>query len=253
MTLVLSAALAGCGDGATGGATAAAASASRAGSSEDRLLQEYLEVFAVGDAAQLRSAWVPLTAPRSLARLYSEHHATFRQALEDTGNAPAREDTVEVTADGVQICTPSMGDACRSYTEPVAVDGRLSSFTVNGLPLAGAVAQPGARAGAEGLEVELVSAYETSRGALFVCVRATNASAGPVSVNVGTAAYAVPGMPEQAAGTAPGPLDPLAAGASAVSCPVFQTATLGGVLRLEPTGAAGTSMALELPVAAAAG
>ena len=226
------------------------AAASASGASD--LLERYLEVFAVGDAARLRSEWVPSTAPGSLARLYSEHHTTFRQALEESGVAPPREDTLETTDEGVDICT---GDSlCRTYTDPVEQDGLLTSFTVNGEPLAGHVVQPGARASAGEVTVELVSGYETSRRALFLCVRAANGSAGPVSVNAASATYPGPdGQPSMAA-EAPGSLDPLAPGAAAVVCPVFQVGQPGGRLRLEVTsGTPPTATPVELPVAAAPG
>jgi hypothetical protein len=193
-----------------------------------------------------------MTAPGSLAHLYSQHHTTFRQALEDSGTARPREDTVDATDGGVRICTSQV--LCRTYTDPVQQDGLLTSFTVDGMPLAGHVVQPGARTGAEGVTVELVSGYETSRRALFVCVQATNASAVPVSVNGVIATYPGPdGQPAMAA-EAPGPLDPVAPGASAVVCPVFQAGQPGGRLRLELTrGTEGTPMPMELPVAAAKG
>lgn len=222
-----------------------------AGGPATQALQRYLEVFAVGDAARLRSDLVPLTAPGSLARLYSDHQTAFRQALEESGAAPPREDTVEASGDGVQICTGEV--MCRTYTDPVLQDGLLTDFTVNDEPLAGHVVQPGARASAGGLTVELVSGYETSRRALFVCVRAANAGAAPVSLNASTATYPGPdGAPAMAA-QAPGTLDPIPAGGSAVVCPVFRVGQPGGRLRLEVSGTAAPPTTLEIAVDAAPG
>lgn len=230
----------------------ATASTSSSSAEPSDLLKRYLEVFATADADQLRSDWVPMTAPGSLARLYSEHHTTFRQALEESGAAPLREDTVETTDVGVQICT---GEAfCRTYTDAAAQDGLLTNFTVNDEALEGHVVQPGARGSVNGLTVELVSGYETSRRALFLCARATNGGEAPVSINAVTATYPGPdGQPSMAA-EAPGTLDPISPGGNALVCPVFQVGQPGGRLRLEITsGTAATPTPLELPVVAASG
>ena len=154
------------------------------------MLERYLEVFAVADAGRLRSEWISMTALGSLARLYSEHQTTLRQAMEDGGAAPPREDTVEATGEGVQICTGA--SLCLTYTRPVSEDGLLTDFTVNDEPLAGHVVQPGAQAAAAGVTVRVVSGHETSRRALFLCVEADNASGAPVWLEAATAAYPGP-------------------------------------------------------------
>jgi hypothetical protein len=103
------------------------------------------------------------------------------------------------------------------------------------------------------VSVELVSGYETPVGGLFLCVRATNASPGPASLNAGVATYRSPDGAESTAGFAPGPLDPLAAGDSALVCPVFENGRVGGTLELGLTDGAHSAIPVELPVNAAPG
>lgn len=251
MLLVVPVLLAGCGaEPGTGRDAGEAPPTSPAEPSA--LLERYLEVFAVADAERLRSEWIPMTAPGSLARLYSEHHTTLRQAMEDGGTAPPREDTVETTGEGVQICT---GEAfCRTYTEPAARDGLLTAFTVNDEPLAGHVVQPGAQSAAGGVTVRLVSGIETSRRALFLCLEATNAGGAPAWLEAASATYPGADGSAQPAAEAHGPAGPIAPGASAVACPVFQVGQPGGRLQVGVTsGPTGTTAPLELPVAAAPG
>jgi hypothetical protein len=125
------------------------------------LTVEYFEALAAGA--------VPLGLPGSDAAVYAEHQAASRDLL---GLTTAR--SVVAGDQGFEICDPS--NACTSYGT-VAIDpttGQVTSFTIDGVPVAGRVVSAGLMADRDGVIARVRSAYLSNGGDVFVVVEIDN-------------------------------------------------------------------------------
>lgn len=109
--------------------------------------------------------------PGSDASIFAHHQAAARRLL---GLATPR--TTEAALDGFVVCEADGG--CSTYsgvvTEPAS--GRLTSFSVDGLPLTGRIAGSGPAADRDGIVVRVTSAYVSVGGDLFVVLDVANTS-----------------------------------------------------------------------------
>jgi hypothetical protein len=130
---------------------------------------ELVPDLAVEYFESLASGAVPLGLPGSDAAVYAEHQVAARDLL---GLTTAR--SVVAGAQGFEICDPS--NACTSYGT-VAIDpttGQVTSFSIDGVPLAGRVVSGGLVADRDGVVARVRSAYLSNDGAVFVVVEIDN-------------------------------------------------------------------------------
>jgi len=117
----------------------------------------------------LASGAVPLGLPGSDAAVYAEHQSAARELL---GLTAAR--SVVTGGQGLEICDPS--NACTSY-DTVVIDpttGQVTSFSIDGVPVAGRVVSGGLVADRDGVVARVRSAYLSNDGAVFVVVEIDN-------------------------------------------------------------------------------
>jgi hypothetical protein len=121
------------------------------------------------DALAQRAASPSGAAPVSDAALFAQHQASVQGLLAES--ASTRSATSVPT--GIDVCDPAGG--CVSYSDITTdADGLVTTFSVDGQPLAGRVVGAGVPDEHDGVSVRVISAYQTTEGDLLVVLEVTS-------------------------------------------------------------------------------
>jgi hypothetical protein len=108
-------------------------------------------------------------APAEDAELFALHQASVRELLAE----PASTLTAASVPTGIDLC--DVDGACVSYADIATdADGLVTTFSVDGQPLAGRVVGAGAPIEHDGVSIRVASAYQTTNGDLLVVVEVTS-------------------------------------------------------------------------------
>lgn len=202
--------------------------------SADAAAKQYMEAFASDDATKM-ATMVELAEPGSAAHTYALHQKALAEAFRASGT-PSQPQSLTVEGGSIILCAMGEQADCGTYSDFKALpNGRLESFTVNGLDIGSRLLPSGERAPVSigGVEVELVSAYRTAQSdKLIITATATNASEGQVTLASYDADY-VTAAGQQAKATAHVGLTDIQAGASTPFAVVVDAVDAGGVLSIE--------------------
>lgn len=205
------------------------------------LTESYFELLAMGAAGGLGDASAAL--PGSAAAIYAEHQVASRDLL---GLVVPR--TLAPAGQGFEVC--DLSDACSTYGA-VVVDpatGQVTSFSIDGVALAGRIVGGGLVADSDGVVARVKSAYRTVDGDLTVLLEIDNTS--DVTVEMfGFAAVLEPGVGSESVETTgawgTGTIEP---GVTADLLLRFADADIGGQLRLSGLRSDGLDISLDVRV-----
>ena len=224
--------LAGCGSSTKVAESKSADTVKKVEQVSDNDLDSYFDSYASGDPDKMAAAQ-SLASPGSLAEAYLIHQGALANSYLDGGSG-STEDKSTKTAEGYRLCDPNSNekDSCTAYTDFKSVDGKLSSFTVNGLDLTNRLAiGKGAAVKAGSLAtVKFISSYQAASNYLFAVLEVKSADK---KLILGTyqATYRAPGGRQSTATGADGPAE-LGANSTANISIVFEKAKPGGELTL---------------------
>jgi hypothetical protein len=121
------------------------------------------------DGLSQRATVVGGAAPAGDAELFAQHQASVRDLLA----APTSTVTAMSVPTGIDLC--DVDGVCVSYADIATdADGLVTTFSVDGQPLAGRVVGAGAPVEHDGVSVRVTSAYQTTNGDLHVVVEVTS-------------------------------------------------------------------------------
>ena len=232
-SILLSLALASCGEEKAAPAKAEEVAASQAPEepSNDEL-KDYFEAVWSEDATKTKQA-VKMAAPGSNAEAYAIYLAGSAQSALDAGQAEPRTEEVEEIEGGFKQCLrlDDGSDYCSEATEIVYVDGKIADFSTGGAPIGNRLVTGTGKPHALGDlgEATLIAAYRTAKGDLFA-VFEIKSNVSKLGINYDTNYIAPNGRQTQNGGvTAP---SELGKGALANATLLFEGAEFGGKLRL---------------------
>jgi hypothetical protein len=233
-SILLSLALASCGEEKAAPAKAGEVAASQAPeekpSNDD--LKDYFEAVWSEDAAKTKQA-VKMAAPGSNAEAYAIYLAGYAQSALDAGQADPRTEAVEEIEGGFKQCKrlEDGSDYCSEATEIVYADGKIADFSTGNAPIGDRLVTGTGKPHPLGDlgEATLIAAYRTAKGDLYA-VFEIKSNVSKLGINYDTNYIAPNGRQTQNSGvTAP---SELGKGALANATLLFEGAEFGGKLRL---------------------
>lgn len=218
----------------------------------------YLEGFAATEPAAM-AAMTAAAEPGSPAERYAAFQIAQAEVLRREGE-PLPPQDVRPADGGVDVCDTLDGaELCLRFAAFEGTDA-LRAFTIDGVPIAGRLAEPVAARDADGTRIGLRAAYQSiESGELVAILEVTpGPAADEQALHWPDARYAV-------AGEELGPVEVLAVpegvgpeggwqvGVADLALLVFEAAAPGGTLRVPLAGADGSAATVELPVVPLAG
>lgn len=211
-----------------------AAKASQEAEVSDDEIDDFFKAIAKSDTDSLRSAASELAASDSFAEGYATHLANVTEADLDAGYSTEPSE-YKKSSDGYQSCSEDLEgeEVCTEYTDLETQGGKLASFSVNGTPLEERLTLgDGSSVNAGELaKVELLSAYKSGRGDLFVVMK-IDSRGEEVSPYVNQATYRAPNGRQSTASSDSSYIDGLAPDSSATMYAIFPRAEVGGEVTL---------------------
>jgi hypothetical protein len=191
----------------------------------------YFQALATGDPDEMQ-AMLDAAAPSSPAHTYATIQIARARANRDHG-FPSEPHEVEVTPDGVKLCSVYGEEAdCDSFTALAVSDGNLTEFFLSDIPIAERV-RPGGQVVQDGPVTITVHGAYHSPASNNLIVPFDMTSSEPVSVAINATEYVGPdGRQAQASGT--GPVQ-LRAGATATMYASVEGGALGGTIYVVAT------------------
>jgi hypothetical protein len=206
------------------------------GSSDSSPANDYFDALATNDLSRM-DVMLELAAFDSPAYLYATHQIAHVRA-DAAGDVAAAK--TEWSTDGVEMCQEGVDVSGDSITEcltfadfEVSDDGLLVDFTVNEVPLSHAIASGSFVFDAQGVEVRIVTAYQTPRGDVALNVEVFNGRPTPLTLAEYDWTYVTEDEHEvQSSDMSPGlGSDDIGPAATAETLVVFEQVPLGGRLR----------------------
>jgi len=207
----------------------------------------YMAAFKSRDATAMEQMRA-FASPGSPADLYASYQIQRARAFPQ--EPP---DDVEARTDGtVKACTsqPNGSQDCAIYSDfQLDADGRLQSFSIDGLTIEGRLAGTGDPVVADGVTATLSAAYRSGQGSVWVFVDLVNDRNAGIVVAGDASPYVTPdgGQTMPAEGVERGPTIPPHETGTVVLR--FDSSEIGGSLDLKVlTDDAGTEIVLPVPV-----
>ena len=209
---------------------------------------EYMAALAGSDDPERMREGLRLAAEDSTAHTYLRHFVQVFSAWDSSGDT-YRSSTLTPVDDGFELCRPEPeAPQCADFTRFTTEDGLITGFLVNGTdPAKRLVSGHGVAASSEGVDVHLLTAYQSVTDDVLV-VTAEFTTVDNVDLDLFGTAYTAPDGREHRVEEAVGEYD-LDAGATTQAALYFPDAEVGGDLAV--TGCLDECFAmidLEFPV-----